>query len=237
MRNKPDSNRKMGTVAAIVLGLTTSFAFVGESLANTITLFEDDFNDSVLDSSKWTPWVATGSYTPPGAVGSYVEETSGMLRVVQNQTDWGGAVISSPIILDNSTGLITLTMRTRTHRENQYYRGSISISQLPTGSPGGAIPESISESLTGVAHMDYDDGSLRQQGFGDGGSMASGGSAFFTAIFDEWVTETLVYDPLTQRTTYSLNGATPIEYDYWIFPLTKTTLDLWISSYGWFTGH
>jgi hypothetical protein len=74
-------------------------------------------------------------------------------------------------------------------------------------------------------------------GFGDGDSMQSQGNAFFNPIWDEWVEEVLIYDPVSNITTYSLNGATPVTYETTPNLLTQSYVDIQIASYGWFTGH
>lgn len=53
------------------------------SNAGSIVLLQDDFNDNIIDNSKWT------------TEGNYVAESGGAINIVQNQTNAGGGDIYS----------------------------------------------------------------------------------------------------------------------------------------------
>jgi hypothetical protein len=174
----------------------------------------------VLDESKWTRTIVTGggySGCPGSTVGSYVEETSGMLRIVQNKTDCGGAVRSTPIAV-NPTGLITLTLRTLVH------------AQMHGSSPYLYAGVSISDGsghLIGFSHYHTTYNSAHGFGFSY--------TNLVTPVWDNWFTEVLTYDPVTGESTYSVNGGTPIATTR--NPLVDSEIKIHLSSYGWWTGH
>ncbi|NES80397.1 MAG: hypothetical protein F6K10_02480 [Moorea sp. SIO2B7] len=103
-----------------------------------------------------------------------------MLRIVQAVTDNDSRAYSIPIEV-NSTEKITLTLRNRTHKGNDKYTESIGLSQLDDNNN--------KTSLTLIGHYDYYwDGPTYAgdwEGFGNTGSMQSGGDAFFAPIWDE----------------------------------------------------
>ena len=210
---------KKVSLSLISLGVTLSLLGISKPVEAAI-LFEDNFNDGQIDQSKWN----LGS-------GSYVEEVNGMLRVVQAVTDNGGTAFSIPIEV-NSTGKITLTLRTRTHKANDKYTGAIGLNQLDNNNNRNSIAS--------ISHIDYYwNGPTYAgdwEGFGDSNSMQSGGNAFFAPIWDEWVDEVLIYDPVTNTTTYSLNGANHITYET-AYDLSQDSVEISLGSYGWWTGH
>lgn len=194
----------------------TSFlliCFATPLFADQTVIFSDDFNDGIIDSSKWTLGEVGGRY--PGGIGSYVSESNGIIKVAQNSTDNGGRLTSKPIEV-NSTGLITITARTYVHAANSYFHGDTIL----IGENGY---------LSEFGHHNY---TYRQSviGFGRFGA----GYERLAPKWNQWIDEVFTYDPVTAAVTYSVND----ESISWTgYALEGNTLKLDINSYGWYTGH
>lgn len=213
------------------LCLTVCACLVMGGAAQAGVLFSDDFNDGVIDSSKWTLGVVTGgaSYTP-GSIGSYVAETGGVLRVAQNQTDWGGRV-DSALIAVNDTGLITISRRLKVHRNTSsrmpesfpgpYYSGVFALGEL------NAAGEN-QQWVNSIGYYDYHY-QVHYVGFGN---PANG--EFIAPIWDQWFEEEVVYNPVTGQTVYSIGDASVTLSGN---PMTEGYISMTWASYGWWTGH
>ena len=191
------------------------------STASAVILFEDDFDDGVLDSNKWTLGVVTGGASyPPGSVGCCVTEADGILRIVQGQTDWGGKVISTGFTA-NPTELITIKKRLKVHYVNQYY----------TGASGLRSPDP--ETFVRVGYFNYNYNNDFWYGFG------WPRYGLLPPIWDEWFEEEIIYNPVTGETAYSVTSGTTSNTINLLFNLLSetTTFKLDFSSYGWWTGH
>jgi hypothetical protein len=194
----------------LILACSTLILLGSVSVASavTITLFGDEFNDGVLDSSKWTQWIAGGnSSTRVPGIGKTVYEADGVLKLAQEVSDKGGMVFSKPITIDNPTGMITLTSRTLVHG-NSYLRAGYGLA-----------------SLIGIGHYKSYYG---YSGFGVYNSN------LISPIYDAWFDEVITYDPVTGDGSYSVNDTT---INLAGNSLSDTTLELYFNSYGWGTGH
>ena len=79
-------------------------------------IFEDDFDDGIIDESKW--YLSCGEKNcVDGQPGKTVEESGGILRVAADATDNRGVIISHPITIDPSK-LITIERRIKVHYSN-----------------------------------------------------------------------------------------------------------------------
>lgn len=194
------------------------FCFFGATMANaqSVILLQDDFNDGVINSSIWHPG------------GNAVGESDGVLKLFQNTTDGGGGVYS--IVNTNKSGLLTLTQRAYVHYANDNFFGGTFFTEIN--------PDNTSSILFWVGHENHS--YISQYGFGYSNMYempyyTSPGPVLTTPIWNEWVTESITYNPATGISTYSLNGASPLVYQG--EPMSGTTLQIATNTYGWFTGH
>ncbi len=204
--------RKSIIIAALFLTFSATVA------AQAGLIFEDDFNDSVIDPSKWVLSNAGGQ--DPAAVGNTVIESGGVLDIYQNSTDFGGRVLSTPIAV-NPTGEITMTRSVYVNYNESYphFRGS------------HMIADDTGAYIAGISHFHYDYHSW--YGFGIV-TQHDPVSPLLPSVFDQWFEEELTLNPVTGLVTYSMGGNS-VSYQGNPFSTASITLDF--HSYGWFTGH
>ncbi|MCK5001026.1 MAG: PEP-CTERM sorting domain-containing protein [Anaerohalosphaera sp.] len=186
---------------------------VSPLIAGPTVVFSDDFNDGVIDTSKWTLSEAGGRY--PGTIGNSVTEAGGILRIGQDSTDSGGRIISAPITV-NSTDIITISARLRVHNAGSYFSGET----MMYNGEGGFLAR--------YGHYNYHYNQT-VVGFGNFYNGERVGP-----LWDQWFDEVVTYNPATGAITYTANGQT---VSYTGNPLNSSTLKLDIDSYGWWTGH
>ena len=194
---------------SIIMGLLVCS---GTAFAQTVTLLEDDFNDGVINSSLWL----TG--------GNYVQETSGVVRIVQNQTDHGGYIYSVPLNV-KPKGKIALEARLKIHRANNYFFSSTAI-----------FAATLWGTMCAHGQHQYDvyDGLY---GFGLGNQYWPYVNIYVDpyGVWDQWFVEVITYDPETGLTSYSYNNSAPVFMSY--PPLPDTRIVISFDTYGWWTGH
>ncbi|QTA81797.1 Carboxypeptidase regulatory-like domain-containing protein [Desulfonema limicola] len=182
-------------------------------------VFQDNFDDSVIDLSKWR--LGTMKYGDRfNEVGATTTESNGILRVSQDITDAGGYVRSQPIQV-NPTGNIIIKKRFRVHYANQYFTGASSLYDVDNN-------ETV---LGGIGYTNYHY-KITAVGFSLHGS---GGSVLLDPIWDEWIEDQLVYNPETGEAIYTLNNEYSITNTLDILTGTQIAIDFY--SYGWWTGH
>jgi hypothetical protein len=217
----PPGSATMSVILGAV-GTTTVNGYLESKL-----LFEDEFNDGFLDSSKWLLSCTHGpSYGGiPTSTGSTVFEEEGILKVIQAQTDWGGRVFSKTITID-STKQVTISCRTKVHYANQYLKGS--DIRLIAIDP---IEDTITTNLAITQHLNYDYSSTYLW-------FGFRGDTLLPPIWDEWFDEKLIYDPITGTSKYILNETDTITSRN-LRPMSgygnKVKIDL--QTNGWYTGH
>lgn len=194
--------RALSAVASFFLVMTLGSA-------HAVLLFEDDFNDGILDVAKWLQ-----------PTGNYVVESGGVLDIHVASIDNGGKISSVPIILDNATGLITMSSRKLVHKDS----GSLSYLR--------AYHDLVNGDGAATARIEYYDYHYRVDlvGFGDVDN-----AEHYDPVYDTWFDEVLTYDPITGVSTYSINGG-PV-MPLWGAPLVGDTIQLHHFDYDWFTGH
>lgn len=181
-------------------------------------VFHDTFDSDSIDDTVWT---IGGNMNCEDTIGSYVAQEDGLLKVYQAQTDCGGRVISREIPIDTNRPF-TIRTRVLVHHGASHFRGGLFVSQL---------------SQTGMTqvcrmwHCNYTNGRI-QVGFGLGYDSTS----LLPPLWDEWVEETLVIDPVSEMATYTYGGHEPIQYGLQS-TLTEGAIVLDIHSWGWGTGH
>lgn len=183
----------------------------GISSADSIVLFEDDFNDGIIDSSMWST-----------INGSQVTETGGILSVYQNAVDNGGRIISSQIDVEDE-GIITMSRRLYVHAQASPY--SSWPGYYYTGYSG--ITSDQGTGLSGVGYYNYD---YNADVYGFGNRY----QGMIIPLFDQWFDEILEYDPVTGLTTYTA-GCESVTYTGNTLDGEAIVLDF--STYGWWTGH
>ncbi|MGE0083967.1 MAG: hypothetical protein AB7S75_06050 [Desulfococcaceae bacterium] len=185
------------------------------NMANAATkvLLEDDFNDGVLDTSKWVHGVFNAN--PDAGKGDSVVEANGILRVSADTTDWVGLVYTKPIPV-NREGKIIIRKRIKAHYANEFYSGANWLADV----------ENDNKRITEVDYRNYVY-TYTAIGFGY--------TPLLTPIWDEWVDELWEYDPKTGVTTYTLNNNEVATYT--IDTLKGSTVSYSLNSYGWWTGH
>jgi hypothetical protein len=192
-------------IFSVVLTLIPTIGYSGLTV-----LIEDDFNDGVIDGAKWL------------TEGNYVTETGGAIRLVQNQTDAGGKLLSIPVTV-NQYGLITLERRTKAHRANENFFSSHFL-----------YSSEKEQGYSRIGHLYHT--YYGKYGFGFWSWADKPYEYVLTSgVWDDWFTEVLTYNPVTGQSTYSINGSTPIAYTD--TPLNVTSIQLISDTYGWFTGH
>ena len=192
-------------------------------LVSTI-LFEDDFNDNSLDSSKWT------------ADRDYVTEDNREMQIYCNKTDAGGRLFSLPFGPLNGEPM-TITRRVFLHYENTY-----AIPRLRFQINGENVFK------IHYANMSYNSASHQSchgvyisKGEGNPHSRETDPQAIsspVSAIWDEWYDEKIIFDPETGTVSYYTNDELKIEYDIGS-PASMIGLSptLEIDAWGWWTGH
>jgi hypothetical protein len=189
-------------------------------------LFQDDFNDGILDLLKWRLSCTHGPVYGgiQTSIGDIVHEEDSVLKIIQASTDWGGRVYSKTFKVDTLSDLV-ITFRTKTHFANTYLKAA----GLMLCAIDSAM-DTIVDRPVSLMHVNYSyvPGGGPYEGFGQVGIN------LLPPIWDEWVDEKLVYSPSTGELHYTLNGTTVTLTGY---PLHSAFVKLDMLSNGWFTGH
>lgn len=205
----------------LLVSIALTLFFLMASVVHATILFEDDFEDGILDNTKWILGVATGGKSyPSGSIGDTVTENGGVLKIAQDSTDWGGRVWTTPITVE-PTMPISIKKRVRVHYANRYFTGGSSLRELDAS--GNPI-----QTLSPVGYYNYNYAGNNWYGFGhpDLELMAP--------IWDAWFDETITYNPVTGETIYSVNGnSITLNWN----PIVGNSVGLSLGSYGWWTGH
>ena len=193
--------------------------------AGTTLRFADDFNDGVFDPSKWV-WT-----------GRTVRETAGELHVDREVTDAGGGAdtVAFPIA---RSGLIVVTRRTKVFAANEQFDGSLIF-----------VPGGIEEARFGVSYANYNysgNGECPVHGFAlyrknaNSHVCANQGvdvTEWIPGVWGDWFEERLEYDPETGELAYWINGVPRLSLNVGPLPASASTLQLRLSTWGWYTGH
>ncbi len=178
-------------------------------------ILEDDFNDGILDGTKWAhigiskkkPW----THVP----GASVKEEDGALVISEDLSNAGGAVKSVPFSVE-SGDILKLTRRVRVFPKANFQNTSAFVNR--DGKP--------------VARYRY---FYKCKGFVDGAYFDYDGKEHVILPWREWFTEIVTYNTSTGETTYSIPGRGEMVRTFDIVPLDQ--LWLMFDAYGWYTGH
>lgn len=178
-------------------------------------ILEDDFNDGILDGTKWAhigiskkrPW----THVP----GASVREVDGALVISNDLTSAGGAVKSVPFSVE-SGDILRLTRRVRIFPKNNFQNTSAFINR--DGKP--------------AAQYRY---FYKYKDFVDGVYFDLDGKEHVIPPWHEWFTEIVTYNTRTGETTYTIPGRGEMSRTFDTSQLDQ----LWLlfDAYGWYTGH
>lgn len=182
-------------------------AALASPLSADVMLFEDDFNDGVIDPTKWA-----------STAGVNVVETGGVLQVNVNGTNNGGKVTSQLITLASPTELITMTRHMMIHKGSSEMRMHHEILR-PGDVPGAAY-------AVRASYYDYHYQN-NLVGFGTYNNRI--------ASYDTWFDEVLTYDPVTGATHYTNTLGADNNWTSGI--LGGNQMKLYWSDTCWYTGH
>jgi len=214
-------NAFMNLIPRLIL---LALLFIATAICQQSTvLINDDFNDGIVDNTKW---IVTNTLTrsADGPAGNNVIEENGMIKLFQNSTDFGGAIRTKPLKV-NKRGKIIIKARFISHYSNDKSSGE-AVFYLTDINGSGPLKD-----LFKWSHSHYVFGSKIRLGFGP---YYYGG--FLPMRFDQWVEETISYDPETGELNYwydNYEGKT----QYFLPILQNDYFFLYFDSYGWWTGH
>ncbi len=191
-----------------------------------LTLFEDDFNENVIDPEKWTH------------SGNTVLVANQTMNVLTTVTDAGGILQSVPIPI-NRSGLITISRAVRLHYANSYYVGRFRVAPGDL-SPFGVYyanmswnsPANNASSCYGIYLGRYG----ANPHTGERREIDTTGP--ISGIWNIWFDEKMTYDPETGILDYYVNNAHQMTYDVGPLPTNgPANMVLSAQAWGWWTGH
>ena len=158
-------------------------------------ILEDDFNDGILDGTKWAhigisrkkPW----THVP----GASVKEEDGVLVISEDLSNAGGAVKSIPFSVE-SGDILKLTRRVRIFPKNNFQNTNAFINR--DGKP--------------AAQYRY---FYKYKDFVDGVYFEYNGKESVVPPWHEWFTEIITYNTGTGETTYSIPGHRKNNPHFW----------------------
>ncbi len=181
--------------------------------SQSIVILEDDFNDGILDGTKWAhigisrkkPW----THVP----GASVKEEDGVLVISEDLSNAGGAVKSVPFSVE-SGDILKLTRRVRIFPKNNFQNTNAFINR--NGKPAAQYRYfyKYKDSVGGV-YFEYN------------------GKEHVIPPWHEWFTEIVTYNTGTGETTYSIPNRGEMSHTFGNLPVDQ----LWIlfDAYGWYT--
>ena len=190
-------------------------AGAADSHRESALILEDDFNDGILDGTKWAhigisrkkPW----THVP----GASVKEEDGVLVISEDLTDAGGAVKSVPFSVE-SGDILKLTRKVRIFPKANFQNTSAFINR--DGKPVIRYRYFYKcKDLVDGVYFDYD------------------GKKHVIPPWREWFTEIVTYNTGTGETTYSIPGRGEMSRTFDTLPVDQ----FWLlfDAYGWRTGH
>ena len=187
----------------------------GGAVTQSAVILEDDFNDGILDETKWAhigiskkkPW----THIP----GASVKEEDGALVISEDLTNAGGAVKSVPFSVE-SGDILKLTRRVRIFPNTNFRNTTAFINR--DGKPAVQYRYFYKcKDLADGVYFDYD----RKE--------------HVIPSWREWFTEIVTYNTGTGEVTYSIPGRG--EMSRTVGTLPDDQLWLLFDAYGWYTGH
>ncbi len=178
-------------------------------------ILEDNFDDGILDRTKWTH-IGVGKKMPwTDKQGASVKEAGGVLTISEDQVDAGGAVKSLPFTVKRGD-VLKLTRKVRIFPRDNFRNTNAFITKK--GKP--------------VAQYRY---FYKYKDFADGVYFTDGGKERVILPWGKWFTEIVTYNTRTGETTYSIPGRGKISHTFGTLPVS--TFQLLFDAYGWNIGH
>lgn len=199
---------------------------VNDNGGSSLGIFDDDFNDGVIDTVKWPIVSSNGVY-----------ENEGLFKTIRDITDQGGDAATKPIDINNQNP-ITIERRVKIHYANAYYDGIFSV-----------FIENADDHNFGIAYANYSyepGDSCAKFGFfiyrNNANPHSEQGqvdvSDRIEPVWDEWFDEKIIYNPSSGILEYFINNEKRMEYNVGPLPLLdQYKIRLQIGNWGWWTGH
>jgi serine/threonine protein kinase len=189
---------------------------------NHFLRFADNFERNKIDWSQW-------EYG-----GNRVTEVPGELHIDRTVTDSGGWARTRPITIDPALPL-TIRRHVKIHAANKWFGGSMEVEI--TGYP---------EQRFGVGYSNFEESDyskiigfsiFRRDSNPHNADRHINSSPLIPPVWDRWFYEELLYDPRSGEVQYLIDGVRRIAYNVGALPPTATTMTLFFSTWGWYTGH
>ena len=216
----------MKKIAFAVFGFCLIIFFL-ELPARGEVIFSDNFNDNIIDNSKWLHYDGYSS----------VVEQDGQMKLYRNIIDYGGDLYSQYITIDNKKTL-QITRDTSVHYNNQYYTGIFKILEFDDnlnfkGDFGAQYVnyEYIYPTNGFYIYKNYNGANFSP------GNMAANYSSRVTPIWDTFFQEKINYNPITGNLDYYINNSLQIQYNVGPLGNDVTKIQLVFSPWGWYTDH
>lgn len=196
-----------------------------EPPAELTLLFEDDFNDGVINPFwQYNGWD--------------VIEANGMISLQQNVTDHGGTLWTSPF---PAASIVRVEMRHYMHSGNNYFWPGVTFGQGDDwqGVEVKWLKDSYAPDYC-YAPEYYNKVMAKIRGFGYpyGNNCFSVSNLTASDYYDRWIISHITYNTETGDLTLDLNGDGTIEH-HAVMPenVRRPVYQLLISGGGWWTGH
>ena len=199
------------------------------------TIFSDDFNDNVIDSTKWI------------TSGTRVFEQDGIMNINTDITDKGGT-LTSKWILVNATHPISISRRTLQHYGNNTFVGffRLRFDTNDDGEPDVRFGMNYANNSIAINYPNDYSYCSRYGFFLDVITPTSHGgiycndtmSVIIPGIWDTWFDEEIIYDPISGLLNYKINGEQKASLNVGSLPASANhKMQLYDRPWGWWTGH
>jgi DNA-binding winged helix-turn-helix (wHTH) protein len=215
---------------------------------NSKILFADDFSDSEVNQNRWL------------AHGSSVMVSGGILRLMVDETDNGGKVVSANISFDPNKPIVIQSRQKVTfnqmEKEKIYFYGSFLITpNVYDAKDDISFGNQLDEYGRGVSYTNSDDtdvfrgieaiateGFFLVKPFGRPHEKRSYYNnkvgARMEAIWAKWFEQKIIYHPANGLMEYFIDGVKKSEYNVGTMPpMENPQMRLYISPTGWWTNH
>lgn len=216
---------------------------------NSKVIFADDFSSKVINVNHWT------------TNGSSITIVDGIMRIIVDETDNGGIVISSNFSFEPTKPIIIQSRLKVTYnqmtKEKVYFYGSfwITANVYDAKEDFSSLPP-IDKYGRGVSYTNYD-----YIGDGGNGTETIATEGFFLVkpfgrthekrsyydnkigprmqpVWEKWFEQKIIYNPINGEMQYFIDGEKKSEYNVGTMPqMENPQMRLYISPAGWWTNH
>lgn len=187
-------------------------------------LFEDDFNDDVLNPAYWQ------------AQGQNVIEENGYVSIQENVTDTYSQIMTT---LPSLASTVKVEMRHYMHAaDNNFFPGISFVDDTSAGIAGLTwLRSGYSQDYCNISNG-YDKVLVKYPNADVSDSVCAISDITSSAYYDQWITSTISYDATTGVIEFDVGGDGSIDYSTTIPEYRRKSVSkLVISGYGWGTGH